>query len=105
MLFRSKHSLSFTFLLASLFSVFGAGLVYFDTEPDYISESLPRYVTLIYIIMLGLAACSRFICRSLTGLFSGIGSGRGGGGGYSGGGGGYSGGGGSSGGGGASGSW
>lgn len=102
-----KHSLSFTFLLASLFSVFGAGLVYFDTEPDYISESLPLYVTLIYIIMLGLAACSRFICRSLTGLFSGIGSGHGGGGGYSGGGGGggYSGGGGSSGGGGASGSW
>ncbi len=108
-----KRSLSFTFLLASLFSAVGVGLKYFDAEPDYISESLPLYVTLIYIIMVGLAAFSRFICRRVIHFFSrkrfgNVGGGSYSGGGYdnySGGGDSYSGGGGSSGGGGASDDW
>ncbi len=60
------HTLSFIFLLASLLSVGGASMMCFDGEPDYISESLPLYVTLIYAAMLGLAALFFFLGRLVS---------------------------------------
>ncbi len=112
-----KRTLSFIFLLAALLSVVGASMMCFDGEPDYISESLPLYVTLIYMAMLGLATFFFFVGRWFYNFTTpGSGSVGGGGGSYSrddrdyrdyssGGGSSYSGGGGSSGGGGASDSW
>ncbi len=112
-----KRTLSFILLLAALLSVVGASMMCFDGEPDYISESLPLYVTLLYAAMLGLAAFFFFLGRLFNRfMFPKSGSGGGGGASYarddryyrnnsSGGSDSYSGGGGSSGGGGASDDW